>query len=345
MALSILLARALVEAVEAASVERQELLASAGFDPRRLDVVDGRMELAEYDSLLEHALDLTGDPALGLHMGGASTSSTYNLAAHLVAHASSLREGLEALGRYSRLLSDRRAWNVDEGEGTVRIRYEGMTGSLRCRRARAENTIAGFYKMVQYFVRDARPDCVAFEYPAPPYHDEYTRMFHGMEKFAQPFTGFVIRRELMDATHLNRDEEFHAALQVQAAKRIAKLECAVTYAQRVGDCVVADPDRQDMRSVARVLGMSARSLRRRLTDEGAVYHEVVERALASLATRLLMDERKSIQEIAHHMHFSEASAFCRAFKRWTGSTPRQYQATHGGNGRDIARALAEPRAR
>src|SRR5690242_11396901 len=132
MAISIILLRALVEAVEAAHVSREEFLARGGFDASRLEEIDGRMELSEYESLVEIALDLTGDPALGLHMGSAATSSTYNLAAHLVAHSTSLREALETLARYHRLLADRKALGVEEGPHTVTLRYDVSTGSIRC---------------------------------------------------------------------------------------------------------------------------------------------------------------------------------------------------------------------
>ena len=327
MAVSIILLRALVEAAEAAGVKPAELLSRAAFDASRLEEVDGRMDLSEYESLVEIALELTGDAALGLHMGNAATSSTYNLTAHLVAHANSLREGLETLARFHRLLADRRAFRLEEGPRTVTLAYDVGAGSVRCRRFRAEVTVAGFYKMVRYFGRQARPVRVAFEHASPPYHEEYASTFDGAVQFEQSFTGLVVDRRVMDATHLNRDDEFHAALEVQAAKRIARLERALTYAEKVRECVASAPSRHHMGSVARALGMSSRLLRRRLTEEGAVYNDVVEQARASLATRLLIDERKSIQEVAQQLCFSDASAFCRAFKRWTGSTPRQYQTT------------------
>jgi AraC-like DNA-binding protein len=327
MAVSIILLRALVEAVEAVHVSREEFLARGGFDASRIEEIDGRMELSEYDSLVEIALDLTGDPALGLHMGNAATSSTYNLAAHLVAHSTSLREGLETLARYHRLLADRNAVRVEEAPRTVTLKYDVGTGSVRCRRFRAEVGVAGVYKMVRYFDRHANPVRVAFEHPPPPYGEEYARTFEGVVQFEQPFTGLVVDRAAMDAICLNRDEEFLATLQAQAAKRVARLERALTYVDKVRECVKKAPDRCDMNAVARSLGMSSRSLRRRLTEEGAVYNEIVEQARASLATQLLIDERKTIQEVAQQLRYSDASAFCRAFKRWTGSTPKQYQLT------------------
>ena len=83
-----------------------------------------------------------------------------------------------------------------------------------------------------------------------------------------------------------------------------------------------------MPSVARALGVSARSLRRRLSEEGTLYNAVVDEALSALAIWLLVDEQRTIQEVSHELAFSDASTFCRAFKRWTGTTPKQFLATH-----------------
>lgn len=331
MAVSILLARAVIEAVEAANVDRRDFLSRAGFDGERLERVDGRMELSEYDSLIAHALDATNDPALALHMlDDAAVSVTYNVTAHLVLHSSCLREAIESITRYHRLISDQKYWDIVEDEGTATIRYEGGAGPLRCRRFRSEFTVNAMCKMVQYFVRGALPLRVAFDYPAPPYSAEYGAIFQGRERFEQPFTGVVIGRELMDAPHINGDSDFHTTVEVQAARKLARIERATTHAEKVHDYVTANPSRQDMRSVGRALGMSPRSLRRRLAEEGTSYNAVVDRALSALATRLLVDEHRSIQEISHELCFSDASTFCRAFKRWTGATPKQYLALQEG---------------
>ena len=81
----------------------------------------------------------------------------------------------------------------------------------------------------------------------------------------------------------------------------------------------------DMAAVARDMGMSTRSLRRKLAEEGTSYKAVLDQALGAAATLMLKDTRRSIQETAHAMGFSDPTAFHRAFKRWTGMTPKQYR--------------------
>ena len=77
--------------------------------------------------------------------------------------------------------------------------------------------------------------------------------------------------------------------------------------------------------VASEFGMSARTLQRRLAEEGHSFQTVVDEARRQLAERFLADTRYSIAEIAFLTGFSEQSAFTRAFKRWAGRTPGAFR--------------------
>ena len=81
----------------------------------------------------------------------------------------------------------------------------------------------------------------------------------------------------------------------------------------------------NMADVARTLGLSVRSLHRRLAADGLSFRTVTEETRQELAEGLLRDERYSLSEIAFLTGFSEQSAFNRAFKRWIGRTPAQHR--------------------
>ena len=76
-------------------------------------------------------------------------------------------------------------------------------------------------------------------------------------------------------------------------------------------------------AVARRLDMSERSFTRRLTEEGTTFGEILERVRQHLASRYLVDGRKSVQQIARLLGYSNPGSFTHAYKRWTGNSPEQ----------------------
>jgi AraC-like DNA-binding protein len=82
-----------------------------------------------------------------------------------------------------------------------------------------------------------------------------------------------------------------------------------------------------LEDVARSLGMSKRTLARKLSDEGLNYSEILEHLRRDLAVRYLNDRKLHVSKIAWLLGFSEVSAFTHACKRWTGKTPRQMRTT------------------
>ena len=102
----------------------------------------------------------------------------------------------------------------------------------------------------------------------------------------------------------------------------------VPYGARVRELLVREsaPHRVTMMAIAPRLGVSLRSLHRRLVDEGQSFTALANEAAGVVAKRLLAEEGRTIQEVSGSMGFSDANAFHRAFKRWTGTTPMRFLA-------------------
>jgi AraC-like DNA-binding protein len=79
-----------------------------------------------------------------------------------------------------------------------------------------------------------------------------------------------------------------------------------------------------MEDVADALGLSTRTLRRRLADEDASYQGVLDEVRESLAERMLATGRLTVEDVAQRLGYAEASSFIHAFKRWKGTTPAAY---------------------
>src|SRR3546814_13153037 len=84
-------------------------------------------------------------------------------------------------------------------------------------------------------------------------------------------------------------------------------------------------DRPDMETTARELLMTARTLRRRLLDEGTTYAELRDEVRQTLAEEFLSGPRMSIEQIAARLGYAEATSFINAFRRWSGDTPHAFR--------------------
>jgi AraC-like DNA-binding protein len=312
-------------ALEQVGVPRAKFLSAAQLHPEQLASAEGRIARVEIDRLCELAMDLTADPGFGLHWAERMIPHSFNPIAALIAHSATLRQGLEALLQFHPLLSDHSSFQLFERNDQVTIRYLALEGeSLALRRFTSEVLMCGLARQIRSFGVHATLERVSFEYAAPSHHTEYARVFEQVVHFDQPFTGIVFDRALMDTASPHKDEDVHDALRATAERQIVRLTQRAPFALRVRELLVrqGSAHRSDMKTAAHSLGLSVRSLRRRLAAEGTSYQAIANEALASVAKHLLRDEQRTIQETAFEMGFSDASTFHRAFKSWTGTTPR-----------------------
>jgi AraC-like DNA-binding protein len=324
---SVTILGSLVGVVERAGITREQLLTAAQLDPAVLDAPDARLPRSKIYQLCASAMELTRDPALGLHWAERVDEGSFVPVSHLMAHAATLRQALDTLAQFHRLLSDQPCFELVECEdsATMRVRLRGE--SLVAQRFSAEMSVGGIFHLLRHVKARPLVELVGFEYAAPAYQQEYLRVFQGAVQFRHAFTGVVFDRALLDLPARRRDDEVHDALEALASRRLQRITHSLSYGAQVHDFLVRERKgrRTDMSVVARALHISVRSLRRRLSAEDKPYGEIANEALAVVAKHLLQDKQRSIQETAYELGFSSFSSFHRAFRRATGTTPSAFR--------------------
>lgn len=327
MQVSIWLVRAIINSVERAGASRNEFLALARIDPELVERGEARLLVDDYKRAIEAAITVTADPALGLHLGEHASPAMYRVVAHLVDHAATLGEGIAMMIRYSGLLATGYEPCLFESGERVALRLPYLIGASGATQLTAEFALTGFMRMFrQYVGPNARPYSASFAYPAPAHAAEYRRIFGGVERFDQPYTEMEFPRGWLARSQLYSDPALHAVLKTHAERELSQLERGGTVVERVQLALASSDLRAlpTMTALARELSISARTLARRLSVEGMTYATLVESRQMSAATSLLEGRQLTIQEIADVMGFASAPAFHRAFRRWTGLTPKQY---------------------
>jgi AraC-like DNA-binding protein len=246
----------------------------------------------------------------------------------LVTHAPSLRLALELLARFHPLLLDGVRVSLTERLDVATLRCEFPRLGPRLERSFAEMIVAGIERMLRVFGGTRETvHAVCFEHERPAHHEAYAAAFGGVERFRHGFTGVVFAAEILDRAHPYADPALETLLCSEAQRRLEQVRRPVKCGERVLAIMRTQPPGEPIvaQRVARELGISVRSLRRHLLDEGTSFRALAQSVLQETACAMLQDRELTIKAIADELGFADATAFHRAFKRWTQLTPCEYR--------------------
>jgi AraC-like DNA-binding protein len=164
-------------------------------------------------------------------------------------------------------------------------------------------------------------------HPAPPDPTGYADHYGVAPSFGRPLYELVYPPGIRDVPITTFNSRLRDYFDDECKRLVDKLGGGTTLVAQVRKQLIGAMDGTDssIESVAKRLGMSARSLQRRLADEKARYNDLLAEVRAEFAKRYLTRGTVSASEVAYLVGFTEPPAFFKAFKRWTGMTPREFQ--------------------
>ncbi|MEU7224109.1 AraC family transcriptional regulator [Streptomyces chrestomyceticus] len=170
-----------------------------------------------------------------------------------------------------------------------------------------------------------------FAHPAPAHAHEYELLFGCAVRFGSPRTAAAFDARWLAAPVVRDEAALTAMLRRAPADLLSRREYGTTVTERVRRTLVlalraAGPARlPEAAEVAARLAVSPATLRRRLQEEGTSYRRLKDAVRRDAAISSLAAGREPIAELAARLGFSEDTAFHRAFRRWTGTTPGAYR--------------------
>lgn len=242
--------------------------------------------------------------------------------------ASTVGDALHRLVRYILVLSDTLEYELVDRPGGQVIALTGRPGLRRGAALANECALAAITSTLRQIVGVRLvPREVTFRHAAPADAGPHRAFFGCPVTFGAPLDGVHLSADALARRTLLGDEGLSAYLLAQLdALRADTADRSIAAAVR-GAVADALPDGPPSRAqVARRLGMSERTLQRRLADDGASFQDLSTQARRDAAEALLRAGSHNLAEVAFLTGFSDQSAFTRAFKRWTGSTPAQWAA-------------------
>lgn len=292
---------------------------------------DGRVRLEQLFGIWEASVALTRDPALGVHVAAfTDPTSPFSwpmplaLFEHLSMVCDTLADSLEVGNRFLRLLRDGLHSELElDGERAV-VRFATLPEQPP---ALAEYDCAVALHVARRVSRREIPlQAVYFKHPAPASVQAYTNLFKAPVHFEAAFNGVVARAEDFTRRLPAANRELRGRLIRHAESLLAQLPSLEVFEDKVcAEIRSALPaGNTNASAVAERLGISARTLHRRLQQEQTSYQELLDAVRLRMAVSHL-ETGKSIAEVAALVGFAQPSTFHRAFKSWTGRTPADYQ--------------------
>lgn len=312
--------RALAEACARLGLDAGALLARAGVDRALLDDPDARLPADRADALWREAIAAAGDPALALRAAEQTPFGAFRVLDYLGASGDTVGDGLRRVAAYFPLVDPRAALAVEDRGGSVALVFRGVAAELPP--PAQEYTLAILASRVRH-VAPGAPYAVELAFARPAHAPEHARVLGVEPTFDAAAPALVLPRAAWDAPTRTRDRTLLTALDAHARDVLARAAPAPGAAARVRAAVAADLAGREpsLAAVARRLGVSARTLQRRLEAEGTRFAALVDEVRRERALGFLSAPDVSIAEVSWLLGFAEQSAFARAFRRWTGETP------------------------
>jgi AraC-like DNA-binding protein len=291
---------------------------------------DARVPIAEAHRSLDLAARILGDPHLGLHAATRLSRGDVGAADYLWGSGPTVRSAFEQAAQSSRLLNDAMRITLEATGQTgeaARIRFES---AVALPAIGVDYMLAGFFHAhVRYWLGSELPSVVvAFGRRGPSDLEPYRSAFApSAVRFAHTFDGFELPAELLDRPLPTSDPKLHAVMTKAAEALLAELPLAESFTDRVRLLVREELSEGNPSAVhvALRLGITERTLARRLEREGTTFKALLDGLRRSLAIAMVADSALHLSEIARRLGFSQTAAFHRAFRRWTGCTPLEHR--------------------
>ena len=326
------LSRLAIARLESAGVPVAPLLKRVGLTPEVIADPEERLSVRSQITLLDEAAIALQDDCLGFTLARDFDPRELGLLYYVMASSQTLGDALKRVARYSQTTNEALVFGYREGNRLiVDLSYSGvprhsdrhqiefcMFAALRiCRVLTGQNLVPQHFSIAHY-----RSEGIA----------EMGRFVGTKVEFGAGTDEFALNIDARALPLIHSDPHLNDLLLKYCEAALAdrrgdmsqlrtRVENAIASLLPHGRVLVED--------VARSLGMSERTLARKLSDEGLNFTEILQQLRRDLAVRYLDDRKLHVSKIAWLLGFREVSAFTHACKRWTGKTPSQMRAAGG----------------
>ena len=311
---------------KAAGVDIEAALRAVGLSADAFDDPDAIVPYKALDELFAFGVRKTNCEHLGLLIG--MSTPDLGLPSFLLFNAPSVREGLEDLISALDRFDSGGAGCLIQTEGVAELGYTVTVPGLKCVDHIHDHAIAlGYALLARLIGPQFEPSEIRLPRRQPADVAPYRAFFQkGPIKFDASEAMIEFPARYLDLPVVGADPALYGFLKRMIVKHGPRVDSSIASQIRrvLPGLIRRDPVNPN--AIARMFGMNARTMSRRLAEEQVTLISLVEEARFEVARQLLLDTGMGLTEIAAQLHYSDASAFARAFRRKFGSAPGAWRA-------------------
>jgi len=326
--ISLTAATGLLEMIEAAGRDPDEILHPLGWNRTAVSDPHGFIADADFARVLDEAARATGDDAFGLHFGERYHPKDLGALAYVVVNAPTMAVGFENAARYLRVHNTGAEASFVREDKWAYLRHRLTDVPVEIRRQHEELSMAVALGAIRLMAgSDWSPVEVQFQHPAPADVSELQRVFNAPATFGRDHNALVVDNELCERQIPAADARLYPIMRRYLDDALEAIPPEDGFLQSVRRAIGESIRHGEptLTHAARRLALGGRTLQRRLGGYGVDFKGLVDDTRRRFALRHLADPTITLTEVAYLLGYSEVSAFNRAFKRWTGSTPSDHR--------------------
>ncbi|WP_194813528.1 AraC family transcriptional regulator [Nocardia sp. XZ_19_385] len=304
-------------------LEGTTLAPGTGIDPDA--EITARQEVQVVRNLLARFGDESG---LGVEAGGRHNISLYGPWGLALLSSRTLREVIDVALRHLDLGFAFGQLTFTERDGEGRFLLDGNVIPEDLRAFLAERAFAGIQTIGREVFSVAVPiHRVGFRHAAPADTSRYRKTFGVEPAFGAPANVVAFDAAYLDMPLPRANDRARGTCEQLCRDLLARRRTRTGVAGSVRDMLVRNPGEiPDQATVAAGLFMSARTLSRRLSEEGTSFRALLDEVRQMLSEELLVHTDMTTEQVAARLGYAEAASFIRAFRRWKGCPPQEYRA-------------------
>jgi AraC-like DNA-binding protein len=323
--------RSALASAQRSGLDVRDALLTAGIGWELVGRDSSRVTPAQATHLVQALWDSTDDELLGVGPRPVARGTFRMISLGLI-HSSDLRTALHRLVDFAGIATGFVATDITDDGHVTRLVLD-PSGQVLSDQLIVDILTAVTHRFAGWLIGQRIPlTAVELPYPSPSHREEYQLIYGVPPTFDAPNASLSFDSKYLDAPVVRGEDELLEFIRNAPTDLLFRRDYHPTTASRVRK-ILERSDRLSAEEMARRLAVSPQHLRRLLREEGTSFREIREDILRDTAITSLVRGTETVDELSDRLGFSEPSAFRRAFRRWTGSSPGSYRSDSTSSGR------------